>query len=1000
MSCILKNALIITSTIEPGALDLAARIGLEAESLTFPVTIDDNHSLPSERFPIFIGKNNRLIPQGVKLPKLLEGEGALLTLDDNRGIIIWGEGLTGQTNACRWAASIWSGSLPEKTIKITEKDLTTSAVIPGAYQTVSHHADWPRKEEWECLSQTYTVNGLMGSINGLCPDNTKINFKYNCNLSLKSFALLCDVAARIGLESNGLTFPLVDNDGKIIEICSEGDPGWIKLGKNRLVINSGEGLNLALQYLAREFPDLPGKPEWLTWDITAFRDILEHQKPPESKIVLQKDWQIENERERFIKLWKQNIVPSLLRKSNILSSISIDLRISEPEAERSSLSKIIKESLDHNDLEYDKIIIKPAFKQAFFWLVDEVLPQIKPCKPDTIIIYYQLMNEKNIADLPIRWLQEIYPADEVICKATGAETKIIEESAENAAPLTVKAYRGGKLIWEEEFKPSFAQRPLLDGYEKSGYVNHPTGSITISDKKKGIIISKRIYTDLELFWNWYSKDILTEIESKISCDEPLFGTLSVKYCGSEPETRTGIREEVISPLEALHQDIYFTSLDRFAALGKRIRGKPFTAPGAIIPQIINQPGCQAKAQVTLTEPVIRKKKNIPVTGIKPVSRFEIMSNSNLFYWVPPTITPGEKLDYTGKPLHPEAVEHLLSRINKPDKSVKIRITVKGRSIEGRAIYAIELFHCPGDRTSPTRASLIRPTLMLNGRHHGNEVSSTTAIFDLINKVLRRTNLLKKVNLVTIPMENVDGSALHHKLAQNNPNWKLHAARFNRDGYDFYNDYFNPETTFSEAKALPRLWQAWLPDLILDAHGVPSHEWVQYFSGFNSPSRFPVSYWLPSTLFYGILFEPEINKNIELGTLLGEKVALSMMKDTEIESANKSRLDSYKTYGHNLCPEAFPLAYINNLVFFRHNSNKGMTFAERHPMITITQLITEVADETATGSYLELCARAHLKSQLAALLWLCKLPQQISKNLAAIDNKHLFIHFRRVRAQEL
>ena len=37
-----------------------------------------------------------------------------------------------------------------------------------------------------------------------------------------------------------------------------------------------------------------------------------------------------------------------------------------------------------------------------------------------------------------------------------------------------------------------------------------------------------------------------------------------------------------------------------------------------------------------------------------------------------------------------------------------------------------------------------------------------------------------------------------------------------------------------ARARPRLWQDWLPDIYLNPHGYPSHEWVQQFAGYVPP----------------------------------------------------------------------------------------------------------------------------------------------------------------------
>ena len=68
-----------------------------------------------------------------------------------------------------------------------------------------------------------------------------------------------------------------------------------------------------------------------------------------------------------------------------------------------------------------------------------------------------------------------------------------------------------------------------------------------------------------------------------------------------------------------------------------------------------------------------------------------------------------------------------------------------------------------------------PGEMINARHHANEVSSTNAAFILIKKLLTEDvykDLPDKLNLVIVPMENVDGAAIHYELQKEHPNWKI------------------------------------------------------------------------------------------------------------------------------------------------------------------------------------------------------------------------------------
>lgn len=62
--------------------------------------------------------------------------------------------------------------------------------------------------------------------------------------------------------------------------------------------------------------------------------------------------------------------------------------------------------------------------------------------------------------------------------------------------------------------------------------------------------------------------------------------------------------------------------------------------------------------------------------------------------------------------------------------------------------------------------------------------------------------LDKLNLVIVPMENVDGAAIHYELQKEHPNWKFHVARFNSLGKEFYYEHFQQDTIHSEAMGLP------------------------------------------------------------------------------------------------------------------------------------------------------------------------------------------------------
>ena len=128
------------------------------------------------------------------------------------------------------------------------------------------------------------------------------------------------------------------------------------------------------------------------------------------------------------------------------------------------------------------------------------------------------------------------------------------------------------------------------------------------------------------------------------------------------------------------------------------------------------------------------------------------------------------------------------------------------SYSGRKLYAIWLKpHYEGYLSMTKRLSRC-PSEIINARHHANEVSYTKTAFILLKRILTeecyRTS--REIESVLVPMENVDGAAIH-ELQKEHPYWKLHVARFNAIGKEFYHDHFKQDTIHKEAMGFTRLF---------------------------------------------------------------------------------------------------------------------------------------------------------------------------------------------------
>src|SRR5690606_35132447 len=166
--------------------------------------------------------------------------------------------------------------------------------------------------------------------------------------------------------------------------------------------------------------------------------------------------------------------------------------------------------------------------------------------------------------------------------------------------------------------------------------------------------------------------------------------------------------------------------------------------------------------------------------------------------------------------------------------------------------------------------------------------------------------------------NPDGAALHARLTSDPAarNWKHHPARYNALGTEFSQAVFDRNTRFGESRVRPAPWRRFLPDAIVDSHGVPSHEWVQPFAGFGSPPRFRVSYWIPQALLYGIIGYVESDDFPEhraMALALRDAVS-NAVRETDIGALNDEIGRSYRSWGQERDPDRFPGEFHNGMLW--------------------------------------------------------------------------------------
>ncbi len=790
------------------------------------------------------------------------------------------------------------------------------------------------------------------------------------------------------------------------------------------------------------------------------------KKHNDGKEIYSSDYEFTWEGTDFINIFKNEA----LLQINSDDEIEVYGVLSEDLDVRCDLEKQIEGLLRDRGCNCKNIKIYRSLKPGLSWIEETVIPDVlsninKNNIEKVVIKFNNFANENGEQffesestpnygeykdsenkwfDLPTRWLQELYPADEIISKSLNVDVdNIIFEKVENQnSTYYIEVYGNNRVIYSDEFTVRYVEKPYMKRYPKIGSVHITTGGITVK-KNNEIIVDKNIDTDMQKVWKVIEENELPKIEryfldkfgkDKMHEMQPLFNRLQIDINTSEVDYDLGIQEERISTIESLQEDLYFYILDYFKTYGERECGKELDNIGLIIPEIKNCKYCDTKVAVKLYEDYAKDACYIINNKSTKIEEDEVelninkieFDNANIVLNI--NISPSDNeniydkltvlqdmimneeilkfdvdfqyiLDFIIGPLKKTII---IKPKNKPinilteDEKQKIieneiisydrylqlldyyshydelKILPIETTYRGKKIYAIEIVK-KDDNIFYSRNKLMlnRITCLFNGRHHGNEASSTNSSFMLIDKIINDESYwdkMDKMNLIILPFENIDGGELHSKMQKDNPKWLFHIARFNSAGYEFRKDYLNPDSKYGEARALPKLWEKWLPDIVTDNHGFESHEFYLQFSGYVSP--WYKSFWLPRALYYGYIWYDEAVESMKrFGKKLQKKVTEYINSNKDIKDLNDYWAKRFYKYAEKWHPDMFNTERCDDLIFYwieKNNRKRICNFALLFPEITTLDWTTEVADETAIGEYLKLNSKAHLVSDLAVL----------------------------------
>jgi hypothetical protein len=762
--------------------------------------------------------------------------------------------------------------------------------------------------------------------------------------------------------------------------------------------------------------------------------------------------------------------------------IKISLGLSESPEIRTRLRKQIEQAAAELVKVPVEVEVASSYKQGFFWLTEKILPALKGKGVAQVIVRFaeektDLRKPRRFYAEPTRWLQELYPADEILSRELALPLEKIRFEMSPALPsgyeVSALDARNAPLL-EQAFSPRVREIPYLKVLPEWGTVKLTTGWARF-ERGAEIFHDAPLASDLENFWSFYQDEILPAVNAQVLkktggtptfSKQPFFKQLRLELWASEPDYRLGLDEEIVSSLEALHDEIYFDTLDFLRGLtdidveeGEQPEDtQRFSAPGNVLPVIhASVEGEAPRVKVTFEEwagpapqMTIRWKENgaeesvrriaFPTLKSKPVRIPTLVYNgleekldsltgelefdketeylafldllpayrellgrealaSPLSYpaldslrlrvrcrdlvkeellpvpappetraaSAPAAPRPGETLVDTTRILSPEDVAALAARLG---RFPILRTYGGGRSYEGRDVPVIEAYKPSGDYVSIPRLIALKPTIHLIGRQHANEVSSTTYILRLAELLATDKawqDYVGRINFVLQPLENPDGAALAFDLQKLTPFHSLHAGRYGSLGIDVGSLGGSGRPILPEALVRRDLQARWAPDIALNLHGYPSHEWVQQFSGYT-PFLFR-DYWIPKGWF---TYFRSLNLSIyarykEAGEELRGFITTEMNADPRLKESNKRFYDRYARWSARWQPYVGPLELYDGVNIYARRRGGSENRLTLRAQTTYAEETPELMDETARGLWLDFLStqglsylRAHLK----------------------------------------
>lgn len=931
------------------------------------------------------------------------------------------------------------------------------------------------------LEQLFEIGCILQDTDGDgLPDSVNLRLLLEDDENRDLLYAACNIACRIGMETVTAEYPLLtdsdDGETPVLVFCSAKDPALtLQQREPRPVIfmegqgdslrrfsdqlcnmfpNAGKHLRMqditgwVKQAMRMENPD--GQAAWLqTFGATeallsAGADLDQfRQRWPETHFAHYND-HMESEARSFdldseVDVLWQALQP-VFAKVKAEDRVALRCAIGQDRPERERILARISGEIENCGARMEHSAVVCAFKQGLSWLEEDfgpcaaamggvrrVIIRFNPHQR-TAITYGEdgfdwTELDKDIGKPP-RWLQDLYPIDEILAEILGlSRDDILFEAYPNDLAATYEALAfddRGNCLLSDSWTVRTCARPFLSLMPEMGLSLPTTGFVEVAINGK-TVLNQHIKTDYESIWNVFQEELIpwmrdTAEENNFAPEnQPFFSQFDIEVGLGGPERELPWRNDHISIGEVLEDGLHQVGHIYFMSIGRKLYGKPLDAPGLVLPKISVRPGpptLRAVMRMPMAKgPSFPELKadcicsrlsmqpdgsglavelNIETEHYQLASSLCVLTREGftalskmLDGYDRLTFACGTETISCELPKHAPVKKDLsIQEIDlMPNEIIGYRdyqrlmqelgrvpgldVWPVGISYQGRIIYAVAPEDDRRGYVSPVKQKQTVPGVLINGRHHANEVSATNAIFAFTRELVtdpEYKSLPYEANIVMVPMENVDGAALHDEMQHEHPTWQHQTCYTNSLGADLMPYYFKNTSIHTEANVFTKFAQELLPDIFIDLHGVPHHELPQQFGQLTGYRGL----WLPRAplcAFYFHVEDARFASNRELSRAWKSKVDACYESWTEFKRLSCEYNSRFIKYSWCGIDESFPCSHqgamLNYWVPSPYNANHPYPTIS-HPWMFSMMFTAEAADETAHGEWLRTCAQAHLR----------------------------------------